>query len=205
MVSKGLLVKVDARPGKDAEVEGFLRGCLEPVREEPATTVWFAIHFGGSTYGIFDAFPDETGRQAHLAGAVPKILTGEVGVLFEHPPQIERLDVLAFKLPASPSVNGVTKGILLRLPPKEGKQADLERFLRDAAPLVEAEPKTRAWFALRLENGDCGVFDVFEDNAGRRAHLAGAVPRELAKHSLSLLGGLPDPDLVDIVADKIGA
>ena len=204
MVSKGLLVKVEARPGKSAEVEGFLRGALEPVRQEPATTAWFAIHFGGSTYGIFDAFPDESGREKHIDGALPKILIGEVGVLFEKAPVIQRLDVLAFKLPAAPSVNGVTKGVLLTLPPKEGKQADLEKFLRDAQPLVEAEPKTRAWFAIRFENGDCGIFDVFEDNGGRLAHLAGAVPRELAKHGFSLLGGLPDPDLIDIVADRIG-
>jgi hypothetical protein len=116
MVSKGLLVKVEARSTRNAEVEGFLRGALDPVRAEPATTAWFAIHFGGSTYGIFDAFPDEAGRQAHLDGPVPKILAGEVGVLFEAPPLIERVDVLAFKLPAAPSVNGVTKGILLTLP-----------------------------------------------------------------------------------------
>jgi quinol monooxygenase YgiN len=204
MISKGLLVKVEARAKKSAEVEGFLRGALDAVRQEPATTVWFAIHFGGSTYGVFDAFPNEAGRQAHLAGAVPKILMGEVGVLFERAPEIQRLDVLAFKLPAAPSVNGVTKGVLLTLPPKEGKHAELEKFLRDAQPLVEAEPKTRAWFALRFENGDCGIFDVFEDNAGRLAHLAGAVPRELAKHGLSLLGGMPDPDLVDVLADRIG-
>ena len=204
MLSKGLLVKVEARATKSAEVEGFLRGALDAVRQEPATTVWFAIHFGGSTYGIFDAFPDEAGRQAHLGGTIPKILTGEVGVLFEGPPVIQLVDVLAFKLPAAPSVNGVTKGVLLTLPPKQGKQAELEKFLRDAQPLVEAEPKTRAWFALRLENADCGIFDVFEDNAGRLAHLAGAVPRELAKHGVSLLGGMPDPDLVDVLADRIG-
>ena len=204
MISKGLLVRVDARKGKDAEVEGFMRGVLDPVRQEPATTAWFAIHYGGSEFGLFGVFPDEAGCQAHLDGAVAKILMGEVGVLFEEPPVIQRFDVIAFKLPASPSVNGVTKGVLLTLEPKQGKDAELRKLLHDAQPLVEAEPKTRAWFAIRLEDGRCGIFDVFEDNAGRLAHLAGAVPRELAKHALTLLGGLPDPDLVDILADKIG-
>ena len=204
MLSKGLLVRVVARSGRDAEVEGFLRGALESVRQERATTAWFAVHFGGSEYGMFDVFPDEAGRQAHLDGPVPKILLGEVGVLFEKPPVIRRLDVLAFKLPAAPSVNGVTKGMLLTLEPRQGKEADLQKVLRDALPLVEAEPKTRAWFSMRFDDGDCAIFDAFEDNAGRLAHLAGAVPRELAKHGLTLLGGLPDPDLVDVIADKIG-
>lgn len=205
MVSKGLLVRVEARSGKSAEVEGFLRGALEPVRQEPATTAWFAIQFGGSSYGIFDVFPDEAGRDAHLNGAVAKMLMGEVGVLFEKPPVIQRLDVLASKLPAAPSVNGVTKGVFLVLKAKDGKSADLAKFLRDALPLVEAEPTTSAWFALRLDDGDYAIFDVFEDNAGRVAHMSGAIPRELTKHGWSLLGAFPKPSMLDVLADKIGA
>ena len=204
MVGKGLLVRVEARKGKDAEVEGFLRGALDPVRQEPATAAWFAVKFGGSEYGIVDFFPDEAGREAHLNGPVAKMLIGEVGTLFEKPPLIERLDVIAFKLPAAPSVNGVTKGVLLLLDAKDGKDAELRKFLMDAQPLVEAEIRTRAWFAFRADDGKFGIFDVFEDNSGRLAHLAGAVPRELAKNALSLLGGLPDPTLLDVLADKIG-
>jgi quinol monooxygenase YgiN len=204
MVSKGLLVRVEARAGKDAEVEGFLRGALEPVRQEPATTAWFAIQFGGSEYGIFDVFPDEAGRDAHLNGTVAKMLMGEVGVLFEKPPLIQRLDVLAFKFPAVPSINSVTKGVLLLLKAKDGKSADLAKFLRDAQPLVEAEPKTTAWFALQLDDGNYGIFDVFEDNTGRLAHMSGAVPRELTKHGISLLGAFPKPSMLDVLADRIG-
>src|SRR5688572_21569031 len=125
MVSRGLLVRVEARAAKDAEVEGFLRGMLEAVRQEPATTVWFALKFGRGDYGVFDAFPDEAGREAHLGGSVAKMLNGEVGVLFEKAPLIQRLDVLAFKLPAAPSVNGVAKGLLLTMKAKQGKEADL--------------------------------------------------------------------------------
>jgi quinol monooxygenase YgiN len=204
MVSKGLLVRVEARPGKDAEVEGFLRGALDPARQEPATTAWFAVKFGGSEFGIVDFFPDEAGREAHLNGPIAKMLIGEVGVLFEKPPVIQRLDVIAFKFPAAPSVNGVTKAVLLLLEAKDGKEDELRKLLHDTQPLVEAEPKTRAWFAIRVEDGRFGIFDVFEDNAGRLAHLAGAVPRELAKHAFSLLGGMPDPSIPDVIADKIG-
>src|SRR4029079_9337788 len=70
MVTVGLLVRLEARPGKEADLETFLRGGLALVEAEPATTAWFGIRLGPSTFGIFDAFPDEGGRSAHLSGRV---------------------------------------------------------------------------------------------------------------------------------------
>ena len=69
------------------------------VQEEPATTAWFGIRLGPTTFGIFDAFPDEAGRQAHLAGRVAAALMARASELFAQPPVIEKLDVLAAKLP----------------------------------------------------------------------------------------------------------
>ena len=69
-----LWVRLDAKPGKEKEVADFLRGGLAIVQEEPATIAWFAIQMGPSTFGIFDAFPNEAGRQAHLAGRVAAAL-----------------------------------------------------------------------------------------------------------------------------------
>ncbi|HEV7129432.1 MAG TPA: antibiotic biosynthesis monooxygenase [Ktedonobacterales bacterium] len=99
MVTVALLVKLEAKPGKEAEVESFLRGGLAIVREEPATTAWFALRMGPSTYGIFDAFPDDAGRQAHLAGRVAAALMAQAPDLFSQPPSIEKIEVLADKLP----------------------------------------------------------------------------------------------------------
>ena len=99
MVKTALLVRLEAKPGKEAEVESFLRGGLAIVREEPATTAWFAIRLGPSTFGIFDAFPDEAGRQAHLTGRVAAALMAKAGELLAKPPAIEKVDVLAAKLP----------------------------------------------------------------------------------------------------------
>ncbi len=101
MVTKALYVRLEAKPGKQADVASFLRGGLSTVQEEPATIAWFAIRLGPSTFGIFDAFPDEAGRQAHLAGRVAQALTEQVSELFAGPPAIEKLDVLAAKLPSS--------------------------------------------------------------------------------------------------------
>lgn len=101
MVKVALWVRLEAKPGKEAEVESFLRGGLAIVEQEPATIAWFAIRMGASTFGIFDAFPDEAGRQAHLSGQVAAALMARAPELLAQPPKIEKIDVLAAKLPAS--------------------------------------------------------------------------------------------------------
>ena len=99
MVSVALFVRLEAKTGKEKEVEDFLRGGLPIVQEEPATTAWFGLRLGPTTFGIFDAFPDEAGRQAHLGGRVAAALMARASELFAQPPVIEKLDVLAAKLP----------------------------------------------------------------------------------------------------------
>jgi quinol monooxygenase YgiN len=69
------------------------------VQAEPATIAWFAIRLGPSTFGIFDAFPDDAGRQAHLSGRVAAALMAKASELLAQPPVIEQVDVLAAKLP----------------------------------------------------------------------------------------------------------
>ena len=99
MVTVALLVRLEAKPGKEAAVESFLNSGLALVQEEPDTTAWFAIRMGQSTFGIFDAFPDESGRQAHLTGRVAAALMEKASELFAQAPVIEKVDVLAAKLP----------------------------------------------------------------------------------------------------------
>ncbi len=99
MVRVALFVRLEAKPGKETDVENFLHGGLSIVEEEPTTIAWFAIRLGPSTFGIFDAFPDESGRQAHLSGQVAAALTEKASELFAQPPSIEKVDVLAAKLP----------------------------------------------------------------------------------------------------------
>ena len=99
MTTKGLLVRLEAKSGKEAEVEEFLRSALPLVQQEPATTAWFAIRLGQSEFGIFDVFPDEAGRDAHLTGAVAKALMEKASTLLAKSPSIEKIDVLADNLP----------------------------------------------------------------------------------------------------------
>jgi quinol monooxygenase YgiN len=99
MVKVALFVRLEAKPGKEKDVENFLMEGLPLVMEEPATAAWFGIRLGPSTFGIFDAFPDEAGRQAHLSGRVAAALMAKAAELFSVPPSIEKVDVLAAKLP----------------------------------------------------------------------------------------------------------
>ncbi|MBE0011695.1 MULTISPECIES: putative quinol monooxygenase [Arthrobacter] len=97
-VTKGLLVRFDALPGKEDEVKEFLDAGLTLVNQEPATIAWFGIRLGPSSFGIFDVFPDEAGRETHLSGPVAAALGEQTGTLFSEP-TIDKLDVQASKLP----------------------------------------------------------------------------------------------------------
>jgi quinol monooxygenase YgiN len=99
MVKVALLVRLEAKPGKEADVEKFLNSGLAIVQEEPATVTWYAIKLGPSTFGIFDTFPDDKGRQAHLSGKVAAALMANASELLSQPPQIEQVEILAAKLP----------------------------------------------------------------------------------------------------------
>ena len=98
MVHVALFVRLEAKPGKEKEVETFLMDGRALVMEEPATTAWFGIRLGPTTFGIFDAFPNEAGRQAHLSGKVAAALMAKADDLFSEPPSIQKVDVLAAKL-----------------------------------------------------------------------------------------------------------
>ena len=98
-VTVGLLARVEAKPGKEAEVADFFTGALPLAQQEPDTTAWFAVRLGPSTFGIFDVFPNDAGRQAHLNGPIAAALMERADELFTQPPTIEQFDVLAAKLP----------------------------------------------------------------------------------------------------------
>jgi quinol monooxygenase YgiN len=99
MVRVGLWVKLQAKPGREAEVAGFLEGALPLANQETGTPVWFALRLGPATFAIYDAFPDDAARQAHLNGPIAAALMAKASELLAAPPSIEKVDVLAAKLP----------------------------------------------------------------------------------------------------------
>jgi quinol monooxygenase YgiN len=98
MATKALLVRLEAKPGKEDAVEEFLVSALPLVEQEPGTKPWLAVRFGPSTFGIIDAFPDDAAREMHLGGPVGEALAARADELFASPPDISNLDVLANKL-----------------------------------------------------------------------------------------------------------
>lgn len=99
MPTLSLFVRLEAKPGKEGDVAAFLRQGLELARREATTPVWFALRLGPSTFGIFDAFADEAGRQTHLNGPIAQALMAKAPELLAAPPVIEPIEVLGVKLP----------------------------------------------------------------------------------------------------------
>lgn len=97
MVKVALFVRLEVKPGKEADVEAFLKSGLPIVQGEPGTINWYALKLGPSLYGIFDTFNDDAGRQAHLSGQVAATLMAKAGELLASPPQILKVDLLAVK------------------------------------------------------------------------------------------------------------
>ena len=97
MVSEGILARVEAKRGKEQAVEDFLKSALPLAQAEPATITWYAIKLGPSTFGIFDTFLNDAGRQAHLAGPIAAALMANAAELLAEPPDLKMIDILAAK------------------------------------------------------------------------------------------------------------
>ena len=201
-MTSGLLTRLSARSDRDADVKNFLSSVLAMAEQEPDTTASFAVRFGRGDYGIIDIFPNETARQAHLDGPVAAALQEQRSNLFDDDPHIQKLEVLADKFPIVDS-GPDTKGLLLTFKARAGHEQDVEQFLVSSQPKVMEETNTTAWFAIRTENGEYGIFDVFPDNEARLLHLTGQVPRELTKHAFTWIGSMPGLELVNVTAEKL--
>ena len=99
MLTLGLFARLEAKAGKEQEVAAFLQQGLQLANQEGTTPLWFALRLGPSTFAIFDAFREETGRQAHLNGPIAQALMAKAPALLASPPVIERVEVLGAKLP----------------------------------------------------------------------------------------------------------
>src|SRR6478672_3694228 len=98
MLSLGLFVRLEAKPGKEKDVAAFLKQGLEMAHQEKTTPLWFALRLGPTTFALFDSFHDESGRQAHLSGPIAKALMANAPILLAAPPSIEKTEVLGAKI-----------------------------------------------------------------------------------------------------------
>jgi quinol monooxygenase YgiN len=97
MVKVGFIVRLEVKPGKATELEARLKAALPAVEQEPGTTAWLAVRLGPTSYAVVDVFPDEAGRQAHLAAG--RVRLKEIEGLVAAPPSIVPTDVIVAKLP----------------------------------------------------------------------------------------------------------
>ncbi|WP_051931316.1 putative quinol monooxygenase [Gillisia sp. Hel_I_29] len=199
----GLLVIMKAKPGKEQDVKDFLLGGLALVNQEPQTVSWFAFQIDSKTFGIYDTFEVEEGRQAHLQGEVAKALLANADDLledFDADTDIQAIDILA-----SNHKSGLqNKGLLVIMKSKETKTADVENFLNVGKQLVSDEPKTLSWYAIKIDATTYAIFDTFADDSGRDAHLTGKVAAALMENAPVLLEGFKPTAIqkIDIIASK---
>ncbi|WP_457152315.1 putative quinol monooxygenase [Mesorhizobium sp. P5_C1] len=97
MIKLALFARFEAKPGKEKDVAAFLNTGLQLANQEARTPIWFALQLSPSVFGVFDAFHDEAGRQAHLTGEIAKALMANAETLFVGPPTIDKIDVLGLK------------------------------------------------------------------------------------------------------------
>lgn len=99
MVTKGLIVRLEAKSGQEDALAEFLKEAPPLVEEEQQTIAWFALRDDASSFAIVDVFPDDDGRREHLNGPVAAALIARADELLASPPEITSVDVLAAKLP----------------------------------------------------------------------------------------------------------
>ena len=200
MVTHGLVVRLQAAPGREREVEARLEAARAAVAGEPGTAAWFALRIGEGAYGALAAFGGDAAAKSHLAGRACTLLTDAGGGVLAQAASVQPVSVIASKLPAAGAGAAVAQGLQLSFRARQGHELGVEQFLRNAQPKLLAQPGTVAWFALRFGRGHYAMFDLFPAEGARSAHTAGLVPRELARHAASLLGGLPAMEGIDVLA-----
>ncbi|MEP1488516.1 MAG: hypothetical protein ABJK28_08815 [Algibacter sp.] len=199
----GLLVTMKAKSGKEQDVKDFLLSGLELVNDEPQTVSWFAYQIDESTFGIYDTFEIEAGRQAHLTGEVAKALLANADNLlesFDVNVSIQPVNVIASN--HKPGIQN--KGLLVIMKAKAGTSTDVENFLQVGKQLVGDEPKTLSWYAIKLDDTTFAIFDTFADDTGRDAHLTGKVAAALMENAPVILSDFEATAIqkIDILASK---
>jgi quinol monooxygenase YgiN len=203
MSPKALFVGIEAAVGKEEEVAEFLRSAHAIVDKEPDTRDWYALRFDARHFAIFDTFPGHAGRLKHLLGGVGRSLIVRTFTQLSGLPDIELSDILASKRPAVTD----TPRLALHVPlvARSGQEEEVASFLTGALPLVEAEPGTLGWYAVRHGSHSFAIMDVFMDEAARQAHLSGQVAAALMARAGALFETPPQIHKAEVLATKISS
>ena len=199
-------IDMPAAEGQTDAFAAFLAGAAPLVKEtEPGTALWFALQ-ADDTLAIFDIFVDEEARNAHFSDAVASALNQNADTLVEGGwdagvvANINNSDVLSVKAPVD--LYSATTATYIRLEAAPGQSEQLAALLTAAGPIVaETEPKTLFWAALRIDENNFAIFDIFADDSGREAHFAGQVAGLLNEQASVLVAGGWDGGVVENVSN----
>lgn len=199
----GLFVTLKAKEGKEQEVKDFLISGLPLVLQEPKTVSWFGFQIDTNMFGIYDTFELEEGRKAHLKGEVAKALLSNADHLLENfdvNVSIEFVNIIASNHKYGTQKNG----LLVIMNAKSGKSEEVEHFLKAGRQLIDEEPETLSWYAFKIDDTSYAIFDTFNDDSGRDAHLNGKVAAALLENAPILLNDFKTTDIqkIDILACK---
>lgn len=203
MLTIGTLTRAEIQPGNEEIVEQALQKAFPIVQQESSIPAWVAVRQGASTFSVFNAFPDEAGRRAHLADEQYGFLFERANSLLIQPRITETLQILGAKLPAQGAPKNVTVGFLARFEAKPGKEAECEQGLKGTLLAVQQLPATTAWFGFRLGSSTFGTLDLFLDEAGRVAHNQARWPRIQAIASQLFVEGSLVIEKIDVLLAKL--
>ncbi len=199
----GLLVIMKAKPNKTGAVKNFLLNGLSLVNAEPKTTSWFAFQLDEQTFGIYDTFEAESGRQAHLTGEVAKaLMTNAADLLVDFDPNkdIKKVDLVA----SNHKIGHQSIGLLVMMRAKDDNIEQLEQFLQTGRNMVGDEPGTLSWYGIKVDTNTYAIFDTFETEDGRNAHLTGKIAASLLENAPIILDGFETSAIqkINILAAK---
>jgi quinol monooxygenase YgiN len=192
---KASYIKMSAADNQIEKFAQFLTGAAPLVKKtEPGTKLWFALQAPNNKLSIFDIFVDETARNAHFSGVVAGALKKNADALVAGGwddgvvANIKHSSVLSAKAPVD--LYAATTATYIKLQAAPGQSKKLADLLTTAGPIVaDTEPGTLFWVALKLDEENFVIFDIFADEAGRKAHFAGQVAGLLNKKSAVLVRG----------------
>lgn len=206
IMKQATYIPFKGKSGKDKNLTEFLTGGAKLVAQtEPKTLYWYALKKADGSFGIFDFFPNESGRAEHFAGKVAAALNANAEELVAKGwdkgvvANIINSTVLSYKEPSEYSENA-TQATYIVLNAQVGKEQALEQLLTGAAQIIkQSEPETLLWTSLKLDNNTFGIFDTFTDDKGRQAHFEGKVAAALKAQANELIvGGWEDGVLKNI-------
>lgn len=190
-------IQFDAHKGQETNLGDFLKQGAKLVRKtEPQTKLWFALQGNAETFGIFDVFPDNKGREIHFSGKVASALHDKAADLIKGGWEegilnnVQNSEILSNNHYHFEKILKATKASYIVLKVQPGKGKDLEILLHNAANIItQSEPETSLWLALKIDSSTYAIFDTFTNEAARTTHFKGIVAETLKENAQNLIVG----------------